>query len=113
MPHDTTIEIWANHSFQLNAVEIAIVQHSKSGRQIAAPITMVSFDDVGQMLDPTMRLSRNEATMLMDELWRCGVRPSERVSGIGDTGTLGAKDAHLNDMRQIAKALLRDKGLEL
>jgi hypothetical protein len=36
---------------------------------------------------------------LMDDLWDCGLRPSE---GTGSAGALAAVEKHLGDMRKIA-----------
>ena len=47
---------------------------------------------------PTMQLDMTEAQRLMDELWNCGLRPSE---GTGSAGSLEATQAHLQDMRQL------------
>ena len=55
--------------------------------------------------DPTMHLRYEEAQRLMDELWRCGLRPSE---GTGSAGSLAATERHLKDMQEITKRLLRD-----
>lgn len=41
----------------------------------------------------------NEAQKLMDDLWDCGLRPSE---GTGSAGALAATQKHLNDLRKIA-----------
>jgi hypothetical protein len=37
--------------------------------------------------------------VLMDDLWNCGVRPTE---GSGSAGSLKATENHLDDMRKIA-----------
>lgn len=47
---------------------------------------------------PTFRLGTMEAQSLMDELWRCGLRPSE---GSGSAGALRAVERHLDDMRTL------------
>ena len=36
--------------------------------------------------------------MLMDDLWQCGLRPSE---GTGSAGALAATQKHLDDMRKL------------
>lgn len=58
---------------------------------------------MGSKVTPTMELSVQEAQCLMDELWRCGLRPTE---GTGSAGALAAVEKHLSDMRQIAFDLL-------
>lgn len=53
---------------------------------------------------PSLELSNHEAQKLMDELWHCGLRPSE---GSGSAGSLAATERHLKDMQQIAFGLLK------
>lgn len=53
----------------------------------------------GLMVDPTMRISRGAAQMLVDDLWQAGFRPTE---GTGSAGSLKATEKHLQDMRKIA-----------
>jgi len=48
---------------------------------------------------PCAVLSRPTAQRLMDELWKCGIRPAE---GQGSAGQLAAVQAHLADMQTIA-----------
>ena len=48
---------------------------------------------------PTLSLDQNMAQKLMDDLWTCGVRPSE---GTGSAGAMAATQDHLKDMKKIA-----------
>lgn len=50
---------------------------------------------------PLLKLDRQAAQSLMDQLWNCGVRPAE---GHGSAGQLGATERHLKDMRRIVFA---------
>lgn len=68
-------------------------RHTKAG----APLTMVDVVD-GDLARPTIRLKNQAAQQLMDELWRCGLRPSE---GTGSAGSLAATERHLKDMRTL------------
>lgn len=52
---------------------------------------------------PSFTLSPEQAQLLMDELWNCGLRPTE---GSGSAGSLAATQEHLKDMRTIAFSLL-------
>ena len=45
-------------------------------------------------------LSKKSAQLLMDDLWHCGLRPSD---GTGSTGQLKATEKHLDDMRKIVQ----------
>jgi hypothetical protein len=53
--------------------------------------------------EPLLRLQRDDAQRLMDELWNVGLRPSE---GSGSAGQLAAVQNHLEDMRTIAMSQL-------
>ena len=48
---------------------------------------------------PLFTLDPTEAQGLMDQLWQCGLRPSE---GSGSAGSLAATERHLEDMRKLA-----------
>ncbi len=47
---------------------------------------------------PLVTLEIHAAQQLMDELWRCGLRPTE---GTGSAGALAATQKHLEDMRTL------------
>lgn len=52
----------------------------------------------GERIDhPTFKMGRDEARILMDELWRAGIRPTEH----GGEGELAAMRNHLADMRRL------------
>lgn len=67
--------------------------------QAAQPLTFVDVVDPDMLPEPSMRLSMPSAQKLMDELWSCGIRPTE---GTGSAGSLAATERHLSDMRTIA-----------
>lgn len=58
---------------------------------------------------PTFALRREQAQQLMDELWNCGLRPTE---GSGSAGSLAATERHLKDMQAVAFGLLKRQGVE-
>lgn len=64
---------------------------------VAKPV-QYELVEPGVYAEPCLLLEPADATTLMDELWRAGVRPSE----IGTAGHLAATQAHLQDMRAIA-----------
>ena len=51
-----------------------------------------------EMLLPCMNLGAEHAQILMDDLWDCGLRPSE---GSGSAGSMLATQQHLADMKKI------------
>jgi hypothetical protein len=75
--------------------------------QVAQPLvmhTLTTEADERAEHAPIAALSMDSAQGLMDELWRCGLRPSE---GTGSAGSLAATERHLKDMRAIAFDLLQ------
>jgi hypothetical protein len=67
---------------------------------VAQPIKWETLDieQVSMINKPAMSLDREAAQQLMDELWKCGMRPSE---GTGSAGSLAATERHLEDMRRL------------
>lgn len=49
-------------------------------------------------------LDQVHAQTLMDDLWHCGIRPTE---GSGSAGALAATERHLSDLRTIALHALK------
>lgn len=47
---------------------------------------------------PSLSVEMTDCQQLMDELWHCGVRPTE---GSGSAGSLAATQKHLDDMRHL------------
>lgn len=63
----------------------------------AEPIIMKKRD-IGAPINPTFKLSYNQAQILMDDLWIAGLRPTE---GAGSAGAMAATQKHLEDMRRL------------
>ena len=51
----------------------------------------------GEPVAPTVNMSREELELLMDDLWRNGIRPS---NGEGNVGQIGAIKDNLKDLRE-------------
>lgn len=52
----------------------------------------------GDCPSPILSLHKTEAQSLMDQLWECGIRPTE---GSGSAGAFAAQARHLEDMRAL------------
>ncbi len=48
--------------------------------------------------EPYLQIPKANAQVLMDDLWNCGLRPSE---GSGSAGQLAATQRHLEDCRKL------------
>lgn len=90
-------------------IELLFKFDDHRGRHVAQPLVM-ALEPEGQISQPTVVLPNKDAQDLMDELWRCGLRPSE---GTGSAGSLAATEKHLKDMQTVAMGLLRKSGVQL
>jgi hypothetical protein len=61
-------------------------------------MTLTEIENDSLAVEPSCRLDQTQAQRLMDELWQCGLRPSE---GSGSAGSLAATERHLEDMRRL------------
>lgn len=105
MKHYTDqFEIHAEVAWQANAIDVrfGFRQRETGTFYVAQPLTYVALAE-SNLSPPALRLTKTDAQMLMDDLWRCGVRPTE---GAGSAGSYAAQARHLEDMRAIAFASL-------
>lgn len=65
---------------------------------VGVEVTMQKVEEGATLPSPTFTMNETNTQMLMDELWRCGFRPSE---GTGSAGSLAATERHLEDMRTL------------
>ena len=95
--NSNTIEIFTQLSPWSKSVEFCVV--SRDGEQFykAEPLIMKETSP-DLIAEPLFTLSHKAVQSLIDDLWRCGYRPSE---GSGSAGQLRATQNHLNDMRKL------------
>lgn len=97
-------------SFMKGRIDLTFISETAGAlASIAKPLAWEEIpDDVmaSTSMPPTLSLRPDEAQHLMDELWRCGIRPTE---GQGSAGALAATQDHLKDLQRVAFALLRDE----
>lgn len=94
-----------NFRAMLDGYSDKIAIYIKSGNSYCTNIEFIEVEE-GSFVNPAIRIDKTEAQILMDELWSCGVRPTE---GSGSAGSLKATENHLQDMRTIAFSLLKEK----
>lgn len=85
---------WA--AVEILLMEVPLLPSHK--RKVITSMDAEEFDP-GVRIDPTLRLDLKDAQTLMDDLWQCGIRPTE---GVDNPGELKATKYHLEDMRKIA-----------
>lgn len=104
--HYDIIEIRADHDplRYRRGVDLTIYQLSARGgaEQIAIAENLtfrtLKEEDFCCHQQPTVTIGSKAAQQLMDELWRCGLRPT---AGAGSAGQLTAVQSHLEDMRSL------------
>lgn len=101
---NTNKEVHAERSIMQGKIAIYLIQKSKT-KSFSAELTMKEVEQ-GSCIDPSFLLDMTEAQQMIDELWRCGIRPTE---GSGSAGSLAATQNHLNDMQKITFMLLERK----
>ena len=74
---------------------------------LAQPVQFEVVPEHTVATKPTLIIRQEDAQILMDELWRAGLRPTE---GTGSAGALAATEGHLKDMQNLAYHLLNVKG---
>lgn len=104
------LEVRAQREPWRDGVELMALVRDDLGTSVAKPLTLERIEEGTYVSEPTMRLTNQAAQMLMDELWRCGLRPSE---GAGSAGSLAATERHLKDVRAVAMGLLRKDGVQV
>lgn len=80
-----------------NRIELLIGQRLAGDRFAAGTLTFTELEP-DHYMEPSVALRIPEAQLLMDELWRCGLRPTE---GKGSAGSLAATENHLQDLRTL------------
>lgn len=114
MKHDDDTPVYgklfirANREIMNDAIALYIGEYNALGEvgAVARPLIFEKMDRTQMTYpnDPAMSISMKDAQRLMDELWHCGLRPSE---GSGSAGSLRATEKHLDDMRKIAFTKLK------
>jgi hypothetical protein len=98
-----TFKIYAQRAAWANSIEFQLGNlggRTGSDLSIATGLAMGPLPpDQGLPYRPLFTLAPTEAQDLMDQLWQCGLRPSE---GSGSAGSLAATERHLEDMRKLA-----------
>lgn len=103
-------ELMARREDWSNGISIYMRQRTVGhGDTVAMPVTMERREP-GAMVEPMLRLGIQQAQQLIDELWQCGLRPTE---GAGSAGSLAATERHLKDMQTVALGLLRKDGVQV
>ncbi len=86
---------------RFRGISIFIEEDRDQKYYLAEPLVMKDqTETIGMFkpMTPTVSLSPTAAQQLIDDLWDCGLRPSE---GSGSAGQLAAVERHLKDMQRL------------
>jgi len=104
------LEFYAVNKHWYNGIELHARARPSGGKwAYARPLVFEEFEDELLEPDPFLVLEPPAAQTLIDELWKCGFRPSD---GTGSAGQLKATQDHLEDMRSIAFKVLEVRDVE-
>lgn len=94
-----------NKGSWINGYQMLMIQEHEDGKiSIIKDITVDTHSKHVCIPESSiMHINEKAAQGMMDELWDCGVRPTEEH---GSKGTLSAVENHLNDMRKIVSKKL-------
>jgi len=92
--NDNRLKIRACFSGGWGGIELRLFKNDKVAKDIVYKKT-----EIGRYIEPVEILTKDQAQVLMDDLWTAGIRPTE---GSGSAGSLKATQDHLEDMRKIA-----------
>jgi len=97
MNGDRHLRAWRNYVFG-DAISVDYYEFTHDHKVTAATLVTMETVDEGGLRVPLFKLTPSMAQELIDDLWQCGVRPSE---GSGSAGQLAAVQKHLEDMRSL------------
>lgn len=89
------MKILAYNAPWYSGIEIGIIDRKK--KEVAVKLVKKPYTE-GDIIEPLMRLTIDEASDLMNALWYCGIRPT---NGEGSVGELKATQNHLKDMQKL------------
>ncbi len=78
-------------------IELACIGRRGEDLSAAEPLTIRPIDE-HTTIPSFITINKNQAQLLMDDLWDCGLRPSE---GSGSAGAMKAVQNHLADVKKI------------
>jgi hypothetical protein len=89
--------IKANKNPWQNSIEI-LIGEQRGDRFFTADNLTLSEKNPDSIIEPSLRIDGIQAQALIDDLWRCGFRPTESA---GSAASLSATVKHLEDMRRL------------
>lgn len=101
--HDDSLRLFCGDRPEWGGVDVIIARQqrvfgSRKWEALAASWSPLTDDFGAFPTPPALRLDYALAQRLMDELWKCGLRPKE---GTGSAGAMAATERHLADLQKL------------
>ena len=80
------------------SIEIMLAHTAVDGAYSTVTDMTLKLCPPGNAPPCSLSLDMDDAQTLMDDLWKCGLRPTE---GAGSAGSLAATERHLADMKRL------------
>ena len=111
MPEEITrfdMQLRAERSHSSFGINLYLNKPNANGDFFSVTDVTIKTVKRGELIQPLTNIGSDVAQVLMDDLWNCGIRPTE---GSGSAGSLAAVEKHLEDMRKISFSKLKiDQG---
>jgi hypothetical protein len=92
------LQAHCRHANWADTIDILFFVRDEHGNKAVVEPLVLRNHEPGTLIEPTMSLSPDHAQKLMDELWDCGLRPTQ---GAGTAGAMAATERHLKDMQKL------------
>ena len=83
---------------RLRTISIQMAESFRDGSWLVAQPVAMGAHNMSEEPPDMLNLQTEQAQQLMDELWNCGIRPTE---GAGSAGAMAAVQAHLKDLQTL------------
>ncbi len=100
IPYPLRPRFWHKRDWDRYEMSLVAYDYGKKERWVVTEVTLTQFEANDPL--PCMYIPSEEIQDFMDELWRCGVRPSE----VGTAGHVQAVQAHADYLEKTLDAVL-------
>jgi len=97
MDYETKIRVRRSDYGYSQFMQLLLFKRER-GKLFIGSVEWTHQEQEGMDALPAMSLDDTMGQEIMDNLWQCGIRPSE---GSGSSGSLAATERHLKDMQKL------------
>lgn len=98
------LHAYIQKNFAASAYDLHLIEHRGDRVYVARNAEITLLAEGEDLPGPLLSLSTETAQMLIDELYRAGLRPTDAIAA---DATLAAKDAHIKDLGETVRTALQ------